>query len=471
MSLELFLAGLVAVPLGFAALRQWKLLIWAVMFLFVFEGAIRKWLLPGLQAQVYLFKDALLIIAYVGFIFHGPPRRWTPAHQKTVRFLMSLCVLYYLIEVFNPNSPSILLSIAGFKNYALYFPLAFIVAHMFTSRQDLEMKIRRYAWVMIPVGVLGLVQFSLGPAHWLNAYVAHEEGTVTIVSQFGGGIERARTAGTFSYLSGYVTFLTAMIFLSLGLIIGNGVRLRGNVPIFALMMFSIAAMFTTGSRMGVLSVAVAPPAVLLVALYRGDISASVAFRSIFVFVSATVAVLIAAPDAFDAFLSRTNRVEDGATRFLAPLMETWGAMEIAPILGTGLATTHGGLVRALVDANSDFYWLNDNLFELESARIVQETGVIGFLLNYVLRFFCTLLAVRLAFSFRDRTFSALSAGLACFFALHMILYLVGNPTAAIFYWFGVGLLFAMWHLEQDGGAPQRRGDAVVPRRHLQFSHP
>ena len=115
------------------------------MFLVVCEGAVRKWLVPGLQAEIYLVKDAMLVLAYIGFLSSRVP---TGIHLKVMaglKTLLMLSLVYLALQVFNPNSPSILLSIIGFKNYLLYAPLAFVVPYMFSSSKDLEHKLRKYA--------------------------------------------------------------------------------------------------------------------------------------------------------------------------------------------------------------------------------------------------------------------------------------------------------------------------------------
>src|SRR5215469_3470250 len=91
----------------------WQRLIWAVMFLLVCEGVIRK-LVPSLQTQIYLLKDGMLVAAYIGFISSRLP---TGIHSRAMRGLSTLLLLsvaYFGIQLGNPNSPSILLSIVGF---------------------------------------------------------------------------------------------------------------------------------------------------------------------------------------------------------------------------------------------------------------------------------------------------------------------------------------------------------------------
>ena len=48
------------------------------LVLVVIEGALRKWVFPGLQNQIYLVKDGVLILAYVGFLGSASRNGQTP---------------------------------------------------------------------------------------------------------------------------------------------------------------------------------------------------------------------------------------------------------------------------------------------------------------------------------------------------------------------------------------------------------
>ena len=65
-NLLLAIVGLVALAILAIAVR-WQWIIWGVIFWVVIEGAFRKWVFSGFQAEIYLIKDALLLSAYVGF--------------------------------------------------------------------------------------------------------------------------------------------------------------------------------------------------------------------------------------------------------------------------------------------------------------------------------------------------------------------------------------------------------------------
>jgi hypothetical protein len=61
-------------------------------------------------------------------------------------------------------------------------------------------------------------------------------------------IRRARTVGTFSYIGGFVTFLTVMLYLGIALMASASWKFKGNALPLCLIVATLGAMFTTGSR-------------------------------------------------------------------------------------------------------------------------------------------------------------------------------------------------------------------------------
>ena len=94
----------------------------------------------------------------------------------------------------------------GLKTYFLYAPIAFILPYAFKSREHFFNLIRRYLIMAIPVAVFGFVQIAAGPQSSLNTYVSYDEDVEAAGTLFGNN-DLVRTSGTFSYISGYVSFL------------------------------------------------------------------------------------------------------------------------------------------------------------------------------------------------------------------------------------------------------------------------
>jgi hypothetical protein len=452
---------LAALALGAAllvlALFQWKRMIWAVLFLVVFEGALRKWVLPGFQAQIYLLKDIILLCAYIGFLAsRGRGNQLKEINEiNGLRILAILTTGYCLVQLFNPYSPSLLLSIVGLKNYLLYMPLAFIVPYLFSTEADFERKLRTYAIVMVPFAALGIVQSFFPPDHWINGYLSYADENLRAASLFGSeGLEKARASGTFSFIGGFVTFLTVMCYLGIGLTASKGWRLAGNLGPFALIIVTLAAMFTTGSRTPIYGLVVTIPIVVLVWAYRGAISTQHLVRVGFVFILAMVIVQLIVPDAIDAYEFRAATSDDATTRLLSPFAEWYGAFIETPITGLGMGSNAASAVSVMGTAT--YWWLDGQVFEVETARVLQEIGLIGFALVYLTRVWLVVQSIKLTIRFRTPLYSAMSGVIALFFIQSLTLFVVNNPTAGIFYWFSAGLIFAMCRLEVE----QLRGEVA-----------
>src|SRR5262249_10134869 len=85
-----WLFAAIAVACAFLAVRYWQRALFGVFVLLVFEGALRKWVFPSAQAQIYLVKDVILLAVYLGFILDSP--RNLPA-AKNIGLIKSILVV------------------------------------------------------------------------------------------------------------------------------------------------------------------------------------------------------------------------------------------------------------------------------------------------------------------------------------------------------------------------------------------
>jgi len=333
---------------------------------------------------------------------------------------------------------------------------------MFSSLEDLERKLRKYAIIMIPFAGLGLLQFTLGPDHWINAYVSYNEENIRNIAVFGAGQERVRTTGTFSYLGGYTAFLTAMLYLGVGLAASKNWGFSGNLWPWTLVVVTVAAMFTTGSRAPIYATAITAPAVLYIWGSRGIMSSRNVVKVGIACICISIIVAFSVPEAIEAYQYRAGHSDDPIDRTLSPLIEAYSALTESPIIGTGLASTHGSAV--MIMGTIEYWWLDGQFFEQEGARVLQETGVIGFILVYAARIWLLMKAISLGVRFRTPLYAAMAGVIAGFFAQHLFLFVINNPTAGTYYWSAAGLLFAMYRLELQRATA--RLPAASSRRHL-----
>src|SRR5262249_53558372 len=102
---------------------------------------------------------------------------------------------------------------------------------------------------------------------------------------------------------------------------------------------------------------------------------------------------------------------------------------------------------ATIMGTKDYWWLNGNYPELETTRVLLETGFIGFILVYAARIWLLVKAISLGLRFRRPLYAAMAGVIAGFLAQYLALFVINNPTGGIYYWFAAGLPFAMYRLE------------------------
>jgi hypothetical protein len=447
-STETLLAAVAALVAVLLAIRYWRGAILATFVLLIFEGALRKWVFPSAQAQIYLIKDIILLGAYLGFIIDGGMNRPAATGVGVIKAALVLSFVYGCVEILNPNSPSILVGLMGLKAYLVYAPLAFILPHIFRSREDFFRLIRFYLLIAIPVAILGFVQVASGDT-FLNSYVGEDESGKNL-ARFGEGMDVVRTSGTFSYISGYTTFLSITAFIAIAYNMSQGWRLKNNLlPLVALPLV-VGAMFTTGSRGPVFILIAVAPFILLFALKERMFSTQTAVRLCLLAPLIIILALNVSPKAFQAFADRAGEADLSYTlaRLFSPVTQLIDALSNAPVIGVGIGAAQNSAL-ALMGATS-MWWLGDDLmFEEESARVTVELGFIGFLLVYTVRVAILVFAIRCMNSFKDPGYRAFGIILVPYFVLGIIGQVIVNVTADFYYWAAFGLLLAMRRLEQS----------------------
>jgi hypothetical protein len=426
---------------------MWKRIILGVFILMIFEGAIRKWILPWAQAEVYLVKDALLLVAYALFLLGSQPE-WRFRGSAVLKGVIAFSFVFGCLEVLNPNSPSLLVGVAGVKDYFLYVPLAFILPYCFTSREEFLRFIKFYIVLAIPVSILGFVQVAAGPASFLNTYVSASEDIPAAIVKFGRHDNIVRTAGTFSFISGYTTYLGFMAFLAVGYNMARGWQIKNNTgPIIALALV-IGAMFTTGSRGPVYVLAATAPVVFFWALISRILSPKVAARLFLLVPLIVFAALHVSPEAVEAFQYRAETSGDTYSRFFAPIAQLTEMLAESPFFGLGIGVTHNAALTIMGTLTP--WWLNGMLAEEEIARVGQELGILGVVLIYFTRGIILVLAIRCTRGFRDPAYRSLGMVLTVQLAMGVVTALITNPTAGLYYWGSLGLILAMQRLERSG---------------------
>lgn len=433
----------VAIAAAVASVSYWRQAIVVAMLLLVFEGALRKWALPEARTALYIAKDLVLFGAYVGFAmekgFAAPAARARP-----FIVLLAMSAVFGAIEMLNPALPSLVLAAIGWRAYFFYVPLLFIVPQLFDSLDNLYRALGRYALLAVPVAALGVAQFFSPMDSAVNMNVQDEFGESTVVGF--GEDDRVRVAGSFSFVSTYAAYLTAIALLLGALLARMDFRFRGNAALYFGLALVFAAMFATGSRGPVYSVIGAAVVYTVFAGAAGLLSFNAVFRACVGAAILAAAVWNFLPEPTDAFYQRAMGSDDTLSRLVAPLVEPFSILGEAGIAGFGIGAAHQS--AAFLSGSEYSWWTEGIVAEAESSRVMLELGILGFVFVFLFRIGITICALRTAFELKSRPGRSLALVLAIFLGLQIFGSVIFNPTMNVLYWFAVGMLFALHRYEE-----------------------
>jgi len=213
-----------------------KRLLWVYFFVWLMEGALRFWVLPGLKQPLLIVRDPLVILIYIVAI----QRRVFTLNQVSFGAILITC-LALLSTMGLGGHGNWGVALFGFRTNCLHFPLIFLIPRIF-DRGDVVKLGRVCLILMLPMAVLSVYQFSQPPESWVN-----EGGFRTHYST-------VRPSGTFSFVSGLVCF-TSMVasFLAAGFAMD---KLYSRNLLFASAAAVMASLVVSGSRTTVFSVAI-----------------------------------------------------------------------------------------------------------------------------------------------------------------------------------------------------------------------
>ena len=434
---------------------HWRPAVLAAAVLAVGEGAARKWVFPDQQQYVYFLKDALLFGAYVGYLGERlmRKRRLLPAHPANPA--LAFFAVLVALEAVNPELPSPLVGMFGIRAYLMYVPLMYMVPAVFPDTAALR---RFWRWYLL----LALVPLAIGPLQYtspldseLNRYSWSDEPNARPAT-FGSYDDPIRITGTFSFISGYTTYLLVILVVGISLVL-FGRRFRTRWALFGYLTLAAINLLMTGSRGPFLILAGALPLLFLVAAQvRGLRAARAALAAIVLIpLLATFLPAMFSESVGSVFMARVRERDSVIERAVEPLRSFLDASDVAGAFGYGAGSTHQAAAFLVSDARRVTPPAED-----EWQRIVLELGPLGLALTLVIRI---LVAIRLWKALRstDDTGRPFIAAALVFVLAHFPGSLVFNHTAALFYWFMAGFaLIPPLAGESRGVVPAATGAAT-----------
>jgi len=370
---------------GLVALKR---LIWLYFWLVIFEGAFRKWVLPGFSNQLLLVRDPVVILIYITAGMAGV----FPRHGL-VAFTAGLGAISFLVsEAF--GSGNLLVSLYGFRTTFLHLPLIFVLPNAL-DRKDVEKMTKWMLIVAIPMFAVVMLQFRASPDAWINNGAGGGIGAQLTV-----GHGKIRPPGTFSFTAGLVSFLCAGAAIAI-----SAQMKKGAIPprLAVISLVAIAGMvLISGSRSALIGVTLIMLGVGFICAQRPQLAGPgirmIIALGVAYFLLSFVAEFRTGLEIHQSRFESGGGLKSGILlRIFASLIEPFVAAGDARFFGTGLGMGTNGAIGFLNAGEVTF-----TLGEGDWGRTIREVGPFLGFLHIGLRFAIIIVLAQRAFESLQR---------------------------------------------------------------------
>lgn len=183
-------------PDHYIAIRR---LIWAYFLLLIYEGALRKWIVPSLANPLLIVRDPVVILIYMLSFTRG-----VFPEESFVGWITGLGFAQFFMSLVTGNG-NLFVSLYGWRTDFLHLPLIFLMGKVL-SPSDVKKLCFALLITAIPMALLVMAQFKAGPTAWVNVGVGGGEG-----GQLDVGFGKIRPPGTFSFTNGLANYLALVV--------------------------------------------------------------------------------------------------------------------------------------------------------------------------------------------------------------------------------------------------------------------
>ena len=414
-------------------------LLWLYFWLLIFEGALRKWIVPQLATPLLIIRDPIVIGAYFLAIKEGifPQNIFI----KTIIYVAFTCFLGGLATVIIFDG-SLTVTFFGLRTNFLHLPLIFLIPKVFTL-EDIEELGRWVLLLAIPMALLMVYQFSSPPDAFINRIAGTGEG-----QQIGSVMGKIRPPGTFSFITGAAQYFSLVAsFLIYGLVQS---KIYANWLLAIAGFALVSALAVSSSRSAIGSVAVVVGSLVAGLLIKPQLAAK-SYRLLMLIgiVSYGIKFIPSFNEGVEVFNTRVQAAdaaenESIISRFFNGFLEAFTNTEQIPFLGYGLGMgTNAG--AALLTGNANKFLLAEG----EWPRIVLESGLFLGLLYISLRIAIVGLIGKACIDSASRS-NILPLLLFGSCAINILNGQFGQPTTLGFALFGGGLCLAACQNDAQG---------------------
>ncbi|HEY6977149.1 MAG TPA: hypothetical protein VH396_12725 [Chitinophagaceae bacterium] len=169
--------------------------IWVYFLLLIFEGALRKWFLPGLATPLLIIRDPVAL----WILFISWKQRLLPLNPYVLILqLISIVGTYTAVFLGHGN---IWVALFGARIFLIHFPLIFVIGQIF-NRDDVVKMGRMILLISVFMTFLIALQYYSPQSAWINRGVAGDING----AGFSGVSGFYRPPGTFSFTIGTTLF-------------------------------------------------------------------------------------------------------------------------------------------------------------------------------------------------------------------------------------------------------------------------
>lgn len=358
--------------------------IWLYFILLIFEGALRRWILPGLATPLLVVRDPVALWLLV--------MTWRRGLLPANIYLSTTLIVSVLgiISALLIGHGSLTVALYGARILMLHFPLIFVIGRVFDRADVLRMG-AAMVWLAAPMALLIAVQFYSPQSAWVNRGVGGD----TAGAGFDGAMGFFRPPATFSFTIGtHMFFGLAACFIFYFWLHPRGINrlvlLAATVGLLAAIPFSI-------SRSLLLFVAVALLFTVLGMLRKpqniGRLVLLALGGVVVLLALSRVSVLQTPIEAFVSRFTAASDVEGGlqgslGNRYLGGMLDALLNSAQQPFFGYGIGMgTNAG--SALLTGDRSFL-----IAEGEWGRLIGEMGPwLGLVLIFIRIALCVKLAI------------------------------------------------------------------------------
>ncbi|WP_317194755.1 hypothetical protein [Hymenobacter telluris] len=345
--------------------------IWLYFVLLIFEGALRKWVLPGLSTPLLIIRDPVAL----WLVFTAWRRGLLP--QNIFLSGMAFVGITGIYTAILAGHGNIYVALFGARPLLIHFPLIFVIGRVF-NREDVLRIGKTLLWLVFPMTVLIALQFYSPQSAFVNRGVGGDMAG----AGFGGAMDYFRPPGTFSFTNGTTLFYQLSATFILFFLI-HPVRINRLVLVAATIGL-LAAIPLSISR-GLFFQVIVSVVFLVFAMTRNPkfmlriLGAIVAVASILILLN-NISFFQTATEVFMSRFTDANEVEGGlvkgviGNRYLGWMLGALSSALDIPLLGNGLGIATNVAVAVLTDpvTNSKVIGTPDE----EWGRTIYELGPI-----------------------------------------------------------------------------------------------